>query len=154
MIAVVQRVLDASVIVSGVSVGAIENGCLVYLGVAAGDGEDDAHYVAEKVVNLRIFSDAAGKMNLSLLDLHDNGEAAGVLAVSQFTLLGDVRKGRRPSFNRAEQPERANELFEEFVSKVSSHGIPVNTGVFGAHMEVAYVNDGPVTLIIESPASA
>jgi len=123
----------------------------VYLGVARGDEATDARYVAEKVVDLRIFPDEAGKMNWSLQHLLEKGEAVGVLAVSQFTLLGDVRKGRRPSFNNAEQPERANELFARFVDSVSSRGINVETGEFGAHMAVASVNDGPVTLIIETP---
>lgn len=146
MKAVLQRVRDASVSVDGRTVGSIRAGLLVYLGVAKGDTEADAAWLAEKIAGLRVFEDVDGKMNLSVLDA-----GGGILAVSQFTLLADARKGRRPSYNDAAAPELAESLFEHFKSLLSGLAGPVESGVFGAHMDVAYVNDGPVTIILESP---
>ncbi|MCP4691112.1 MAG: D-tyrosyl-tRNA(Tyr) deacylase [Desulfobacterales bacterium] len=145
MKAVVQRVKESAVVVDGETVGKIGRGLLVLLGVAEGDGEKEADFLAEKTPHLRIFEDDAGKMNLSLLDM--GGE---MLVVSQFTLLGDCRKGRRPSFVKAAAPERANELYEYFVDRVRQKGVAVQTGRFRARMAVSLVNDGPVTLIVES----
>ncbi len=145
MRAVLQRVTRASVTVDGQVAGAIGTGWLVLLGVARGDTEDDAVRLAEKVVGLRAFADADGKMN------RDVAEAGGgVLAVSQFTLLGDCRKGRRPSFIEAAAPEEAERLYARFVAAVAAAGVPTATGVFRAHMEVELVNDGPVTLLLDS----
>ena len=146
MKAVLQRVSSASVVVEGKTVGTIRTGILVLLGVEKGDGEKDADWMSEKIINLRIFEDDAGKMNLSLLDIR--GE---ILAVSQFTLAGNCDKGRRPSFDGAAPPREANELYEYFVGKVRDGGVPVATGVFQADMRVSLVNDGPVTFILESP---
>ncbi len=146
MKAVVQRVRESSVTVEGKIISSIGKGLLVLLGVAEGDGEKEAVYLADKIVHLRIFEDENGKMNRSLLDIH--GE---MLVVSQFTLLGDCRKGRRPSFIQAAGPENANTLYEYFVSKVRETGIAVQTGQFRAMMDVALINDGPVTLIVENP---
>lgn len=145
MKAVVQRVSSASVKVDGEVVGAIERGFLVLLGVAEDDTRADAEYLARKVVGLRVFEDEAGKMNLSLEDV-----GGGVLAVSQFTLLGDCRKGRRPSFVAAARPELAEALYSEFVDLVRHEGLLVQTGRFRKQMEVKLVNDGPVTLLIDS----
>lgn len=145
MKAVVQRVKTSSVTVDGELVGKIGQGLLVLLGVAQGDQTDDADFLAKKIVHLRIFEDEEGKMNRSLIDI--NGE---MLVVSQFTLLGDCRKGRRPSFINAADPGKANELYEYFVDKVRANGVPVATGRFRALMDVALINDGPVTLILES----
>lgn len=145
MRAVVQRVSKASVTVDGQVVGRIDRGLLVLLGVAEDDTQDDAVYMAQKIVGLRIFEDEAGKMNLALADV-----GGGVLAVSQFTLLGDCRKGRRPSFVRAAGPEQGNELYQSFVAEVRGQGIPVETGRFQEDMEVELVNDGPVTLLLDS----
>lgn len=145
MRAVVQRVGRAAVRVDGEVVGAIEGGVCVLVGVARGDTEADARALAEKVVGLRIFEDEAGKMNLGLL------EAGGaLLAVSQFTLLGDVRKGKRPSFIDAMEPEEANRLFERFCEEARALGARVETGRFRAHMEVELVNDGPVTILLDT----
>jgi D-tyrosyl-tRNA(Tyr) deacylase len=145
MRACVQRVSRASVTVEGQVVGQIGRGLLVLLGVAQGDEEKDARYLADKVVGLRVFEDDQGKMNRSLR------EAGGsLLVVSQFTLLGDVRKGRRPSFIDAAPPEEANRLYEVFAAAVASHGVQVATGRFQAHMDVELVNDGPVTLLLDS----
>jgi D-tyrosyl-tRNA(Tyr) deacylase len=135
----------ASVTVEGQITGVIERGILVLLGVAKGDTEADADYLAEKITGLRIFPDEAGKMNLSVVDV--NG---GLLVVSQFTLLGDCKKGRRPGFDQAAPPEEANRLYEYFVARVRTKGIAVGTGVFQAHMDVELLNDGPVTFILES----
>jgi D-tyrosyl-tRNA(Tyr) deacylase len=154
--AVVQRVVDASVTVNGVVKGAIRRGLLVYLGVALDDGANDADWLAEKIANLRIFEDQDGKMNLSLLDVvnQSSGEVneipIGVLAVSQFTLLGDARKGRRPSWNGAAPPEKARELYIYFMDKIREHGLVCESGEFQAHMDVTYTNDGPVTIILDS----
>jgi D-tyrosyl-tRNA(Tyr) deacylase len=146
MRAVVQRVKQSVVKTNGETVGRISQGLLVLLGVAADDSAEDADYLANKIINLRIFEDENGKMNRSLLET--GGE---LLAVSQFTLLADCRKGRRPSFVRAAEPEKANGLYEKFVEQIRQNGVAVQTGRFQARMEVALVNDGPVTIIIESP---
>ena len=146
MRAVVQRVKQSSVQANNEIVGQIGQGLLVLLGVAKGDNAEDADWLANKIINLRIFEDENGKMNRSLLEI--GGE---LLAVSQFTLLADCRKGRRPSFIKAAEPEKATELYETFVAKVTQKGVAVQTGRFRAMMEVALINDGPVTIIIESP---
>lgn len=145
MRAVVQRVTRASVAVEGKIAGEIGAGLLILLGVSRTDNPEAASYLAEKIANLRIFSDDAGKMNLSLLDV--KGSA---LVVSQFTLYGDTRGGRRPSYIQAAPPEEANRLYEEFVRSVRALGVAVETGVFQAHMEVDLVNDGPVTILLDS----
>lgn len=145
MRAVIQRVTQASVSVDGEIKGAIGAGFLVLIGVEAGDGEADLRYIADKVPNLRVFEDEQGKMNRSLMDV--GGE---LLAVSQFTLLGDARGGRRPSFIAAARPEEANPMYERLVADWRARGIRVETGVFGADMKVALVNDGPVTILLDS----
>ena len=147
MKAVVQRVSESSVTIDSEVVGKIGTGLMVLLGVAVEDTEKEADYLAEKIINLRIFSDEKGKMNLSLLDV--GGE---MLVVSQFTLLGDCRKGRRPSFIAAAGPEMGNALYAYFVDYMRQKGITVATGRFGAMMDVSLVNDGPVTLILEKEA--
>ena len=149
MKAVIQRVINASVSVDSVVTGKITSGLLVYVGVAHDDSEKDAEWLAEKITYLRIFNDAEGKMNLSLKDLAET-ENAGVLAISQFTLLADARKGRRPSWNGAALPEKANKLYEYFKNAVKSHGLVCESGVFQASMKVRYTNDGPVTIILDS----
>jgi D-tyrosyl-tRNA(Tyr) deacylase len=146
MRAVVQRVGEARVEVDGRVVGEIGPGLLIFLGVGGGDSESDGEYLANKIVHLRIFTDARDLMNLSLIDT--GGEA---LVVSQFTLWGDCRKGRRPSFTRAARSEIAKPLYEDFISRVRGKGVKVATGVFQEMMNVHLVNDGPVTLILESP---
>jgi len=148
MKAVLQRVSQASVTIDGDCVGRISRGLLVLLGVQQGDTESDAHSLADKAIALRIFDDADGKMNLSVEDVQGS-----VLVVSQFTLLGDCRKGRRPSFVDAAPPELAERLYDIFVAAIGVRGIPVATGKFRAHMDVALVNDGPVTLLLDSKAS-
>ena len=145
MRAVIQRVTRASVSVDGRVAGEVAAGLMVLLGVGRQDNPESAAYLAEKIVNLRIFSDDAGKMNLSLLD---TGGAA--LVVSQFTLYGDTRGGRRPSYIQAAPPEEANRLYEEFVRSMRALGVTVETGVFQAHMQVEMVNDGPVTILLDS----
>ena len=145
MRAVIQRVSCAKVFVDDTLVGEIGKGILVFLGVDHGDEEKDAEYLASKTIHLRIFEDNNGKMNLSLKDV--NGE---VLVISQFTLLGDCRKGRRPSYAQAAEPEKARNLYEFFVSKIESHGTKVATGEFQAKMDVHLINDGPVTLLLDS----
>jgi len=145
MRAVVQRVREAKVEVKGEVVGAIGPGLLILLGVGLDDAEKDAVYLADKLAHLRIFSDTAGAMNLSILDT--GGEA---LVVSQFTLWGDCRKGRRPSFAHAARPETAKVLYERCVRLLSEKGIHVETGRFQEMMEVSLVNDGPVTLLLDS----
>ena len=142
---VVQRVKEASVTVAGEVVGKIGPGYMVLIGVRVEDTEKDVRYMADKVPNLRIFEDAEDKMNLSLKDI--GGE---ILAVSQFTLYGDARGGRRPSFIAAARPEAANELYEQLVASWRTQGIHVETGRFRTHMEVGLVNDGPVTILLDS----
>jgi D-aminoacyl-tRNA deacylase len=145
MRAVVQRVSQAQVVVAGEIVGRIDRGLLVLLGVATGDTDEDARQLAQKIVELRIFNDDEGKMNRSL------AEAGGaLLVVSQFTLLGDCRKGRRPSFIDAAPPEEAQRLYRLFVDAASAQGIRVETGRFREHMDVSLTNDGPVTLMLDS----
>jgi D-tyrosyl-tRNA(Tyr) deacylase len=143
--AVVQRVSSASVRVDDAVVGEIGRGLLVLLGVARDDSEADAALIAAKIAGLRIFDDEAGKMNLAVADV-----AGAVLVVSQFTLLGDCRGGRRPSYIEAAPPETANALYETVVAALRAAGLPVATGVFRAQMAVALVNDGPVTLLLDS----
>ncbi len=145
MRAVLQRVSAAGVTVDGRSVGEIGAGLLILLGVAAGDGEEDARYLAEKTARLRIFEDADGRMNLSLTET--GGE---VLVVSQFTLLADCRQGRRPSFTRAAPPAEAASLYETYVARLRELGLTVATGIFQAMMEVRLVNQGPVTMLLDS----
>ena len=146
MRAVLQRVRRARVLVEGDAVGAIDGGLLVLLGVAPGDSADQARWMADKVVGLRVFADGDGKMNL---DVREAGGA--ILVVSQFTLFGDCKKGRRPSFVGAATPEVATPLYEAFVAAIRAHGVRAETGRFGADMQVELVNDGPVTLILDSP---
>jgi len=145
MRAVVQRVKESSVTVGGDIIGKIDAGLLVFLGVSKEDTIDDANFLCDKILTLRIFEDENKKMNRSVLDT--GGE---ILVVSQFTLLGDCRKGRRPSFIDAAEPEKANGLYEKFVEKIRGRGVKVKTGIFRAMMDVSLVNDGPVTLIVES----
>jgi len=145
MRAVVQRVSRAAVVVDGNTVGQIDNGLLVFLGVAQSDTDADADYLADKVAGLRIFHDAEGKMNRSVADA--NG---AVLCVSQFTLYGDVRRGKRPSFDEAARPERARELYEYFVAQIRREGLRCETGVFQTDMKVELINDGPVTILLDS----
>ena len=145
MRAVVQRVADARVTVNGRIRGRIEEGLLVYLGVAAGDEERDLKYTVEKVVNLRIFPDSNGKMNFSVLD-----SGGSVLVVSQFTLYGDARQGRRPSYTAAAEPEKARSFYDRFNEEIRSRGLQVETGEFAARMEVRYTNAGPVTILLDS----
>ena len=146
MRAVVQRVKEARVEVGGRVIGEIGPGVLIFLGVGEEDSERDGEYLANKIVHLRIFPDDRDLMNLSLMDI--GGE---VLVVSQFTLWGDCRKGRRPSFTRAARPEKARALYEDFILHVRAKGVKVATGEFQEMMNVYLVNDGPVTLIVESP---
>ncbi|MET3682512.1 D-tyrosyl-tRNA(Tyr) deacylase [Alkalibacillus flavidus] len=145
MKAVVQRAAHGSVEVNGETTGAIQEGLVVLLGVTHDDTEKDINYIADKVTNLRIFEDDAGKLNLSVKDVGGH-----VLSISQFTLYGDTRKGRRPSFIEAAKPDYANKLYEQFNDRVRESGVPVETGAFGEHMNVSLLNDGPVTLILDS----
>ena len=145
MRAVVQRVTEASVNVNGESVGRIDAGLVVLLGVEKGDSLQDANYIAEKVVGLRVFPDNQGRMNFSVLDA-----GGGVLMISQFTLLGDVRKGRRPSFTDAAEPELADRVYEHCNLRLRLQGLTVATGVFRADMQVQLINDGPVTILLDS----
>lgn len=145
MRAVVQRVKASHVEIEGKIVGAINKGLMILLGVEENDFLEDSHYMAEKIANLRIFEDAEGKMNASLLDV--GGEA---LVVSQFTLMGDARKGRRPSFSTAARPDQAIPLYEAFLSDLRDKSIQVETGVFQADMTVHIENDGPVTILVDS----
>ena len=145
MRAVVQRITDGRVEVDGEVTGAIDRGLLVYLGVARGDEQADLTWLAEKVATLRIFGDEAGRMNLSVADT-----GGGVLVISQFTLLADCRKGRRPSFDAAGDPAIAEQLYDRFCARLRELGLPVATGVFAAHMQVTCTNDGPVTMLLDS----
>ena len=145
MRAVIQRVREATVSVDGVVVGQIGPGLLVLLGVGGGDGLAEATLLAEKIAHLRIFPDDKGRFNRALLDI-----GGSTLVVSQFTLYADVRRGRRPSFSDAAQPELAAPLVEAFVAALRRHGVTVATGSFGAYMQVALINDGPVTIILDS----
>ncbi len=145
MRAVVQRVLEASVSIREKTTSQIGKGILIFLGVGQEDTLDDAHTLAEKVVNLRIFPDADDKMNLSILDVE-----GGVLVISQFTLFGDCRKGRRPSYTSAAPPEQAKTLYEAFVEEVRHYTASIKTGQFQEMMQVHLINDGPVTLLIDS----
>lgn len=142
---VLQRVTSAAVEVEGATCGEIGNGLLVLLGVSKSDSEKDVDYLVEKTLGLRIFPDAEGKMNRSVQE-----SGGGLLVVSQFTLYGDCRKGRRPSFDQAAPPDLARSLYERFVEKAAASGIRVATGIFQAHMKVTLVNDGPVTLLYDS----
>jgi len=143
--ALLQRVTSASVSIDGEVVGSIGRGLVVFVGVADGDGPKDADYLAQKLVNLRIFADEAERFNLSALDIK-----AELLLVSQFTLLADTRKGRRPSFTEAAPPPRAEELFEHFVDEAKASGLKVQTGRFQQYMQVEIHNDGPVTIMLDS----
>ena len=145
MRAVVQRVSRAKVMVSGETTGEIGLGLLVLLGVGKEDMRAEADYLAEKIIGLRIFEDTAGKMNLGVLDV-----SGGVLVVSQFTLYGDVRRGKRPSFDAAAPPQQARELYEYFVEKIRAAGLRCETGRFQEMMQVELVNDGPVTILLDS----
>ena len=145
MRAVIQRVSSASVAVDDQTTGQIENGLLVLLGVGQGDTLTDLDYIFQKTIGLRVFEDAAGKMNLSVSDV-----GGQLLVVSQFTLYGDVRKGKRPGFGAAAPPEQANEMYEMFVQRAKENDIHVQTGVFQANMQVALVNNGPVTILLDS----
>lgn len=152
MKAVIQRVNSAAVEIEDAVVGKIECGLMILVGARSGDTEEDVSYLAEKTANLRIFEDRGGKMNLSLLDLP--AESRSALVVSQFTLYADTRKGRRPSFNQALEPGSAEKLYQSFVTRLRAAGIHVETGEFGAKMLVQIENNGPVTIIVESPNSA
>ncbi|MDD4006733.1 MAG: D-aminoacyl-tRNA deacylase [Sphaerochaetaceae bacterium] len=145
MKAVVQRVRNASVSVDGTVTGSIEAGLLVYLGVQQGDEQKDLDYLVQKIPRLRIFRDSEEKMNLSVIDAKGS-----MLIVSQFTLCADLSKGNRPSFNPAADPETAQKMYELFISRIRELGIPVASGIFGAHMHVVYENDGPVTIIYDT----
>lgn len=145
MRAVVQRVSRAQVTVDGAVTGKIGRGLLVLLGVSRGDSQADADYLADKIAGLRIFEDPQGKMNLPVAEI--NG---AVLVVSQFTLYGDVRRGKRPSFDSAAPPEQARQLYESFVQRIRAAGLPCSTGRFQEMMEVELVNDGPVTILVDS----
>ncbi len=150
MKSVVQRVTDASVTVSDEEGAHLERGLLVYLGVAEGDTPEDVTFLSRKILELRIFNDSKGKMNLSVLEMLSPNQKIGILVVSQFTLLANTRKGRRPSYNAAAPPSTAHRLYEMFVSQCLAAGVPTITGTFGHHMAVRYTNDGPVTIIIDS----
>lgn len=146
MRAIIQRVTSASVTVEGEVISRIDLGLVVLLGVGVGDSERDAEWIAEKTANLRIFEDADEKMNLSLLDVHGSA-----LVVSQFTLYGDARKGRRPSFTEAASPAEADKLYKRYVELLESKGVCTQTGIFQARMLVSIENDGPVTILLNSP---
>lgn len=142
---VIQRVSNAQVQVDGQVTGKAGKGLLILVGFAPDDNIEDIEYLVQKVLNLRIFEDDMGKMNLSVLEI-----GGDILSVSQFTLYGDVRKGRRPSFTQAAEPERANEFYEIFNKKLGESGLNIETGVFGGDMKVSLVNDGPVTILLDS----
>jgi len=145
MKALIQRVSSSTVSVDGRVCGTIGRGLLVFLGVMRGDTDRDVDYLSKKVTGLRVFPDGDGKMNLSVLDIEGQ-----VLTVSQFTLSANMKKGNRPSFDRAEEPVRANRMYELFIETLSGAGIKVERGAFGEHMDVSLVNDGPVTIMIDS----
>ena len=145
MRAVIQRVSQAKVEVDGQTIGEVGRGLLVYLGIGKGDTQTDAEFMADKLANLRIFADEAGKMNRSVIDV-----GGAVLLVSNFTLHGDCRKGRRPGFDAAAAPEHAEELYEKVAARLAQQGVPVETGSFGAYMQVTSQNDGPVTFLLDS----
>ena len=145
MRAVIQRVLQAKVEVDGQAAGQIDKGLLVYLSVGKGDTEDDGQFMADKLANLRIFADDAGKMNRSVQDI-----GGAILLVSNFTLHGDCRKGRRPGFDAAAQPQLAQQLYEKVAELISARGVKVEKGVFAAHMQVSSTNDGPVNFLLDS----
>jgi len=145
MRAVVQRVKEAKIEVDRQIVGSIGKGLLVYLGVGKDDSEKDVEFIADKLVNLRVFADENDKMNLSVLDV-----GGAILLVSQFTLYGDCRKGRRPGFDLASEPQTAERLYEKTIEAIRQKGVSVETGVFAAHMDVSSVNDGPVTFLLDS----
>ena len=142
---VCQRVLEAEVTVNDQPVGTIGKGLLVYLGVGKGDTINDAQFMADKLVNLRIFADEAGKMNLSIQDI-----AGSILLISNFTLHGDCRKGRRPGFDAAAEPALAKQLYEKVGDFIAKQGVPIEKGVFGEYMQVSSINDGPVTFLLDS----
>jgi len=142
---VCQRVLEAKVTVGDQPVGSIGKGLLIYLGVGKGDTINDAEFIADKIVNLRIFADEAGKMNLSVQDV-----AGAILLISNFTLHGDCRKGRRPGFDAAAEPVLAEQLYEKVAGLITEKGVPVEKGVFGEYMHVSSINDGPVTFLLDS----
>ncbi len=148
MRAVYQRVKEAEVKVKGEVCGAIKKGATIFLGIEEGDREKDLDYIVDKCVNLRVFEDEAGRFNLSLRDV-----AGEILLVSQFTLLGDCRKGRRPSFSRAMAPEMAKKIYERAIEKIVNRGVSCKSGIFQAHMEVDLINDGPVTVLLDSKKS-
>ena len=152
MKAVIQRVTNAAVSVNGHICSSIACGLLVYLGVALEDTEKDAQWLAEKIANMRIFDDSEGKMNLSILDVNSRPEspALGVLAISQFTLLGDARKGRRPSWAKAAPPDTARRLYEYFITEICNYGLSCESGEFQALMQVNYTNNGTVTIFLDS----
>jgi D-aminoacyl-tRNA deacylase len=141
----IQRVFRAAVLVEGVVVGETDRGLLVFLGVEKGDEDRDLDYIARKISHLRIFEDEGGKMNLSVADVK-----GAILLVSQFTLSADCRKGNRPSFDSAEEPSKADEMYLKMAARLRAEGIPTATGKFGAHMAVSLVNDGPVTIMLDS----
>ena len=150
MRAVVQRVTFSRVVSEGVESGKIDKGFNVLLGVSTEDSDNDCGYICDKLANLRVFEDEEGKLNLSILDKLKNGENYGILLVSQFTLYGDCRKGRRPSFIEAARPEQAETLYEKVKAGLEAYGLKVETGVFRTDMKVEIVNDGPVTLLLDS----
>ncbi len=145
MRAVIQRVSEASVTVDGEVTGQIENGLLVLLGVEQNDSDDDLQHVLKKTIGLRIFDDQDGKMNLAMKDV-----GGKLLVVSQFTLLGDTKKGNRPGFANAAPPDQANQMYEEFIRRAREQGLDVQTGTFRADMKVRLINDGPVTILLDS----
>ncbi len=142
---VVQRVKKCSVQIDGITSSSIESGLLAYLGIERGDKREDLEYLARKLLGLRIFEDSRGKMNLSVQD-----QKKEIMIISQFTLLGDTRKGNRPSYNNAEDPEKAKILYLDFIDKIRSSGIKTGNGSFQTHMEISYINDGPVTILLDS----
>lgn len=142
---VCQRVLEANVTVNDQTVGTIGRGLLVYLGVGKGDTINDSQFMADKIVNLRIFADEAGKMNLSVQDV-----AGSILLISNFTLHGDCRKGRRPGFDAAAEPALAEQLYEKVADLIATRGVPVEKGIFGEYMQVTSINDGPINFLLDS----